>query len=327
MTGRLDAYRAKRDFTRTSEPDGEAPMVRQAEHLRFVVQKHDATRLHYDLRLEVDGVFRSWAVTRGPSLDPAEKRLAVEVEDHPLEYGDFEGTIPEDVYGGGTVMVWDRGFWAPEDGADPAAALEDGHLKLMLVGSKLKGSWALVRMKPRKGETRHNWLLIKHRDQWATPEKDVLRHDRSVASGRTMAAITKGKDPGPSPFLGREARFGAAARWSSRQPEKPSAVSATPAAVSARRAPTFDVSAPKLTHPDRILWPDVGLTKHDLAEYLLSVAPRMIEHCYGRPCSFVRAPDGIGSETFFQRHAMRGQPKSIHSVVLDEAHEPYLEVD
>ena len=108
----LSEYRAKRDFTKTAEPSGPTT-VRPAQHLRFVIQKHDATRLHYDFRLELDGVFKSWAVTRGPSIDPKEKRLAVEVEDHPLDYGDFEGTIPKGQYGGGTVMLWDRGFWAP----------------------------------------------------------------------------------------------------------------------------------------------------------------------------------------------------------------------
>ena len=117
-TNKLSAYQAKRDFTKTGEPSG-AARVKPAEHLRFVIQKHAASRLHYDLRLELDGVFKSWAVTKGPSRDPRDRRLAVEVEDHPLDYGDFEGTIPKGEYGGGTVMLWDRGFWAPHDGSDP----------------------------------------------------------------------------------------------------------------------------------------------------------------------------------------------------------------
>jgi DNA ligase D-like protein (predicted 3'-phosphoesterase) len=119
--GKLSLYQAKRDFTKTAEPSGTAP-VTPAEHLRFVIQKHAASRLHYDLRLEMDGVFKSWAVTKGPSLDPRDRRLAVEVEDHPLDYGDFEGTIPQGEYGGGTVMLWDRGLWAPDDGAQGQAA-------------------------------------------------------------------------------------------------------------------------------------------------------------------------------------------------------------
>src|SRR5271156_5989709 len=140
---KLAKYRAKRDFTRTAEPSGDeaAPA---AARLRYVIQKHAASRLHYDLRLEVDGVFKSWAVTRGPSLDPADKRLAVEVEDHPLDYGDFEGTIPKGEYGGGTVQLWDRGFWAPDD---PGKGFKKGDLKFTLHGDKLRGGWVLVRMR------------------------------------------------------------------------------------------------------------------------------------------------------------------------------------
>jgi DNA ligase D-like protein (predicted 3'-phosphoesterase) len=123
--GKLSLYQAKRDFTKTAEPSGQA-RVKPAEHPRFVIQKHAASRLHYDLRLEVDGVFKSWAVTKGPSLDPRDRRLAVEVEDHPLDYGDFEGTIPQGEYGGGTVMLWDRGFWAPDGGDDPERGLRKG---------------------------------------------------------------------------------------------------------------------------------------------------------------------------------------------------------
>jgi bifunctional non-homologous end joining protein LigD len=134
---KLALYQQKRDFTKTDEPSGGA-QIATAEYPRFVIQKHAATRLHYDLRLEVGGVFKSWAVTKGPSLDPAEKRLAVESEDHPLDYGDFEGTIPKGEYGGGTVMLWDRGFWAAD--GDPEKALRKGELSLTLVGEKLKGS-------------------------------------------------------------------------------------------------------------------------------------------------------------------------------------------
>src|SRR5579863_471430 len=197
---KLSAYRKKRDFAKTAEPSG--GQVGAAAHRRFVIQKHDATRLHYDLRLELDGVFKSWAVTRGPSLDPADKRLAVEVEDHPLDYGDFEGTIPEGEYGGGAVEIWDRGYWAPEEGEDPLEALQHGELKFVLEGERLHGGWVLVRLKTR-GEKRHNWLLIKHRDPAARPgEGDaVLEDDRSVASGRTMDEIAKGEDRAPKPFM------------------------------------------------------------------------------------------------------------------------------
>src|SRR6202046_649887 len=164
---KLAKYRAKRDFTKTPEPSGE-PNAAPAGRRRFVIQKHDATRLHYDFRLELDGVFKSWAVTRGPSLDPHDKRLAVEVEDHPLDYGDFEGTIPKGQYGGGTVQLWDRGYWEPEGAGSAEAALRKGELKFQLDGKRLHGGWVLVRMKhDRLGGQRPNLLLIKHRDEFA----------------------------------------------------------------------------------------------------------------------------------------------------------------
>src|SRR5580698_141199 len=141
---KLSTYRTKRDFSKTAEPSGQASVVASTRR-RFVIQKHAASRLHYDFRLELDGVFKSWAVTRGPSLDPHDKRLAVEVEDHPLAYGDFEGTIPKGQYGGGTVLLWDRGFWAPD--GDPEKMLAKGELKFHLDGDKLKGGWVLVRMR------------------------------------------------------------------------------------------------------------------------------------------------------------------------------------
>src|ERR1700712_1740254 len=184
----LSTYRKKRDFEKTDEPSGDVK-VAPSKQRRFVIQKHDATRLHYDLRLEFDGVFKSWAVTRGPSLDPQDKRLAVEVEDHPLDYGDFEGTIPEGEYGGGTVQLWDRGYWAPE-GMTPEDGLAKGDLKFTLQGQRLHGSWVLIRMKrDRTGGKRTNWLLIKHKDEFAQDDNAPLQDDRSIASGRSMADI------------------------------------------------------------------------------------------------------------------------------------------
>jgi bifunctional non-homologous end joining protein LigD len=204
---KLSTYRAKRDFAVTAEPSGEAA-VPTAKRLRYVIQKHDATRLHYDLRLEVDGVFKSWAVTKGPSLDPHDRRLAVEVEDHPLGYGDFEGTIPQGQYGGGTVMLWDRGYWEPE-GMSPEEGLKGGDLKFNLDGERLHGSWVLVRMKnDRERSKRTNWLLIKHRDDFAH-EGDhdaLLEGARSVASGRTLDAIAEGRGKAPEPFIAKRAK-------------------------------------------------------------------------------------------------------------------------
>ncbi|MDH7799545.1 MULTISPECIES: DNA ligase D [unclassified Beijerinckia] len=199
-SGKLKTYRAKRDFSKTQEPQGAARAV-PAQALRYVIQKHDATRLHYDLRLELDGVFKSWAVTRGPSRDPTVKRLAVEVEDHPLDYGDFEGTIPKGEYGGGTVQIWDRGYWLS---ADPHKELLKGDLKFVLEGKRLKGGWVLVRMKQdRNGGKRTNWLLIKHRDEYAVEGDDdgVLQGDRSAASGRSLQAIAAGRGKAPEPFM------------------------------------------------------------------------------------------------------------------------------
>ena len=200
----LSRYEAKRDFQKTAEPRG-ADGVKASDQLRFVVQKHDATRLHFDLRLELDGVFKSWAVTKGPSLNPSDKRLAVEVEDHPLGYGDFEGTIPNGQYGGGTVQLFDRGVWAPELDKPPEQSLEDGELKFVLAGERLKGSFVLVRIKNDKfGGKRTNWLLIKHRDADANDGDDgggVLAIEESVASGRTLATIAAGEGRAPKPFM------------------------------------------------------------------------------------------------------------------------------
>jgi bifunctional non-homologous end joining protein LigD len=240
----LSTYRKKRDFEQTAEPSGEAP-VKPSKRPRFVIQKHDASRLHYDLRLEFDGVFKSWAVTKGPSLDPRDKRLAVEVEDHPLDYGDFEGTIPKGQYGGGTVQLWDRGYWESED---PERGFKKGDLKFTLHGEKLHGSWVLVRMRhDRNGGKRTNWLLIKHRDDFAKEGKanNVLDADQSVASGRSMDEIAKGKGKAPKPFMTAKAGRGKAdAVWNSnrgdaaeaRTENKKAAARSAPAAKEPSRA-------------------------------------------------------------------------------------------
>lgn len=199
----LSVYRAKRNFSITDEPAGRRRLA-PTQRLRFVIQKHAARRLHYDLRLEFDGVFKSWAVTRGPSVDPSDKRLAVQVEEHPLEYGDFEGNIPKGEYGGGAVQVWDRGYWSPEGGKTPQEAFDGGDLKFTLDGQRLHGSWVLVRMRgDRYGSKKTNWLLIKHRDADAKPgDTDaLLKEDRSVASGRTLKQIAAGVGKQPKPFM------------------------------------------------------------------------------------------------------------------------------
>ncbi|WP_441260545.1 DNA ligase D [Bradyrhizobium sp. 521_C7_N1_3] len=227
MLRKLSTYRQKRDFEKTPEPSGKTAVAPSAQR-RFVIQKHDATRLHYDLRLEFDGVFKSWAVTKGPSLDPHDKRLAVEVEDHPLDYGDFEGTIPEGQYGGGTVMLWDRGTWESED---PEHGFQKGDLKFTLHGDKLHGSWVLVRMRhDRNGGKRTNWLLIKHRDEYASESDDILSEDKSVASGRAMAEIADGRGRAPKPFmLAKGAKAKADAVWQSNRAEEPKGRTVRPA--------------------------------------------------------------------------------------------------
>jgi bifunctional non-homologous end joining protein LigD len=193
---RLREYRRKRDFTVTAEPRG--GRARVTPKLAFVIQKHSARQVHYDLRLELDGVMKSWAVPKGPSLDPAVKRLAMEVEDHPIEYNKFEGTIPEGEYGGGTVMLWDRGTYCyGGDAPDPLEGLrrgyEKGDFKFVLQGKRLRGSWVLVRTR-RGSRGRAQWLLIKHRDAEAVPGSDVTsEYETSVATGRTMDDIAAGK--------------------------------------------------------------------------------------------------------------------------------------
>src|SRR5688500_3412578 len=197
MAGRkldIATYNQKRDFSKTKEPKGRRL---KGKGDSFVVQKHDASRLHWDFRLELDGVLKSWAVPKGPSLDPGDNRLAMRTEDHPLDYGTFEGTIPKGEYGGGTVMLWDRGRWVPEPGKDPSKTIEEGHLHFALDGERMKGEWVMFRLKARPGEKAEPWMLKKVTDDFAKPEEgDALVEEcvTSVTTGRTMAEIAAGAD-------------------------------------------------------------------------------------------------------------------------------------
>jgi len=198
----LRNYKDKRDFNRTPEPVAETGVSSEGA-LRFVVQKHSARQLHYDFRLEAGGVLKSWAVSKGPSYDPGTKRLAVMVEDHPLDYSSFEGSIPRGQYGAGQVIIWDRGIYSPDEGGEVSfedrkraeermrQGLVSGKLSILLRGEKLKGSWALVKMQ----KSEMNWLLIKHRDEYADPQHDVLEEATSVVSGLTIDDLKTGHLP------------------------------------------------------------------------------------------------------------------------------------
>jgi bifunctional non-homologous end joining protein LigD len=302
---RLETYRAKRDFSKTSEPRGRA--ARAKRERAFVIQRHAARREHYDFRLEHHGVLLSWAVPKGPSLDPGDKRLAVHVEDHPLEYGGFEGSIPSGEYGAGTVMLWDRGSWEPHGDVDEG--LEKGKLSFTLHGERLQGGWALVRLRARPNERRDNWLLIKEQDEEAERDGDALIENdgMSVKSGRSMEEISK-----------------SGAVWHSNRgagddgAQKPKSTRATGAVRPAEPGQEEAVAGIHLTNPDRVLYPDQGVTKRALADYYVAVAERMLPHIAGRPLALVRCPQGRAEECFFQKHASQGWPNAFGTIEITE---------
>jgi bifunctional non-homologous end joining protein LigD len=187
--GSLETYQKKRDFDITSEPRGKKAAA--SKQLKFVVQMHRASRLHYDFRLEADGVLASWAVPKGPTLAPGDRRLAMHVEDHPMDYRDFEGNIPEGQYGAGSVIVWDKGTYSLVEGDDPAEEIAQGKIKFVMHGKKLRGEFTLVKMKPREGESGDPWLLFKDRDEYADPKYDPADHPQSVKTGKTLADVAR----------------------------------------------------------------------------------------------------------------------------------------
>ncbi len=283
---RLETYRGKRDFGRTGEPEtgGEGSGF-------FVVQKHDASSLHYDFRIAFDGVLKSWAVTKRPSADPSKKRLAIRTEDHPLSYADFEGVIPRDQYGGGTVMLWDRGDVRIEGSG--RKGLRDGKLKLVLGGERMKGGYALVRLEGSDkddGRGQEKWLLVKEKDAHANGR--ISGKDKSVASGRTMAEIAEDE----AVSGGGEAK----------------------------------VAGIAITHPDRDLFDGAGITKRGLAGYFERAADHMLPYLKGRLVSLVRCPEGIGDDCFFQKHAGAGLPDAFRTAKIKEksgARKDYLLVE
>jgi len=314
----LKEYREKRSFTATPEPKGGKP---SPDALRFVVQKHDASRLHYDFRLEMGGVLKSWAVPKGPSLNPADKRLAMMVEDHPFDYKDFEGIIPEGNYGAGTVMVWDEGTYEPlaAPGETKAAQnrallkqLREGSLKIVLKGKKLKGEFALVHT---KGKEDNAWLLIKHRDKYAS-DTPVTDKDKSVVSNKTLDQI---------------AHNPRAKEWKSNKPQR----NAIPAP--ARKAPPAHATAAargrktllspgeddqtvtlnkhqlSFTHLGKVFWPKEKYTKRDLLNYYYEMAPYILPYMKDRPQSLNRHPNGINGPSFYQKNVSGKVPDWIRT--------------
>ncbi len=312
-----------RDFARTAEPDGDSSAAPPGHS--FVVQQHAARRMHYDFRLELEGVLLSWSVPKGPSLSPAERRLAVRTEDHPLEYADFEGNIPEGQYGSGTVVVWDRGTWEPEK--DARAGLADGRLTFTLHGHKLRGRWHLVKTRSggQTGGRGENWLLFKGRDDAANEEIDILSAEpASVVSGRTIDEIAASPER----------------VWHSHRAASPTVAEKRAAKIAAARTERPKDAANhnellslvaqlrlgfKLTNLDKVLYPEQGITKGELIAYLAVVADWALPHIANRPLTLLRCPDGITRQAgrakgcFFQKHLSAGSPPAIEPVPIVES--------
>src|SRR3954452_17559021 len=311
----LETYRHKRDFTRTSEPAGGGvePTPAQDGPRRFVVQRHRARRLHYDFRLQVDGVLVSWAVPKGPTLDPDARRLAVHVEDHPIEYELFEGVIPAGEYGGGDVIVWDRGTWEPHGTDDPAQAVRDGELHVDLAGERLRGRFALVRRGSGSadgGGGKEHWLLVHKHDAFAEPGWNPEEHPTSVLRGRTndevkaapdllwrsdlpasVAAVPAGRAPGPQlaeDELAGLADLGGEGRWT-----------------------VFGRSL-RVTNLDKVLFPgrdgEPPVTKRELLAYAARIAPVLLPYLRGRALNLHRYPDGAGSKGFWHKEVPERAP-------------------
>lgn len=333
VEAQLQRYRAMRDFGVTREPRGKRGSSSFAAGLPFVVQKHAASHLHYDFRLGWNGVLKSWAVAKGPSTNPADKRLAIQVEDHPIEYGGFEGIIPSGQYGGGTVMVWDYGTWEPQaDHADVDAGLNNGSLKFTLHGTKLKGNWALIRMKSKSAsDTKPAWLLIKEHDRYEQGEEGTPITDeksKSALTGRSMDAITKSEDH----IWDSRSRASASTRThpAKRASHSTSHPQASKTSRPAKRASSAEARPThiKLTHPDKILDDESSLTKQQLADYYWLIADKILPHIANRPLSIVRCPQGSSKPCFFQKHWTDTLRSAIESVLIKDKKsskaEPYI---
>lgn len=291
---RLARYRSKRDFSITGEPSGTAPPP--ARGSRFVVQRHRARRLHYDLRLEMAGVLVSWAVPKGPTLDPSAKRMAVHVEDHPLDYFDFEGIIPKGQYGAGDVIVWDWGTWRTASEDDPVEAVEAGELHFDLEGEKLHGRFVLVRRGRPDAGGQDQWILLHKADEVAVKDWDAAEHPRSVKSGRTNEEVAA--DPGSlSPQ-------DPARHWQAPSPDEMDALEA----MGDNGDWMIGGREVRLTNLEKVLFPGVrgrkgagAVTKRDLIRYHAQVAPYMLRYLSGRAVNLQRFPEGVEANGFWQK--------------------------
>ncbi|MPY79899.1 MAG: ATP-dependent DNA ligase [Actinophytocola sp.] len=305
---RLEHYRAKRDFAVTPEPAGEAQATGSG---RFVVQRHRARRLHYDLRLDVGGVLVSWAVPKGPTLDPKARHLAMHVEDHPIEYLHFEGVIPAGEYGGGDVIVWDRGSWRPARTDDPATAIENGELHFDLEGEKLAGRFVLIR-RGRDGD-RDQWLLLHKNDDYAVPGWDPEDHPASVKSGRTNEEVAARPDAiWRSDAPAAEAEQQLPAQQQTWEPATDDELAALDSLGSGGRWRVGGRDV-KLTNLDKVLFPGTDdeppATKRDVIRYYATIAPAMLPYLAGRPVNAQRYPDGVGKPGFWHKEVPSHAPK------------------
>jgi bifunctional non-homologous end joining protein LigD len=313
MSDLLEVYRRKRDFTRTPEPAGE--VGRGAGGARFVVQRHRASRLHYDLRFEIDGVLVSWAVPKGPTLDPQARRLAMHVEDHPIEYLHFEGVIPSGEYGGGDVIVWDTGTWEPVKTDDPRAAVEAGELHAEVHGEKLRGRLVLVRRDGSDGAD--SWMLLHKRDEHAVEGWDPEDHPRSVLSGRTNEEVKADPDRA----------------WHSEAPVAEASVSLLPEPLPAEaidelaalgKQGTWEVFGRRLkvTNLDKVLFPgDPPVTKRELLAYAARIAPIAVPYLQGRPLNLHRYPEGADTKGFWHKQRPDHAPEWLGAWDNPEADE------
>ena len=330
---RLRTYRAKRDFSVTAEPAGATTAPPAASGpARFVVQRHRARRLHYDFRLEVDGVLASWAVPKGPSLDPSTKQLAVHVEDHPIEYFDFEGVIPKGEYGGGDVIVWDWGTWRESKGIDPAKAIEKGEVHVELQGEKLAGRFMLVRTggRMRSGHAgrqeggKEQWLLFHKNDEHAEPGWNPEDHPRSVKSGRTNDEVAAAPDALwrsdlPASEANVRLSWALPRTWDPPSEEELAALDE----LKAEGRWTIQGRQLKLTNLDKVLFParegEAPVTKRDLIRYHAQIAPFMLPYLANRPVNLHRYPNGVDKPGFWHKEVPGHAPEWLTQWRNDEA--------